>query len=130
MKQLNSIIRDIKTLFLQEEEYYCKTVIISNVRNNDYIKYESNSDRNKNVSVKEYLNVIKPYLKDMIIDLQISDMWKIQLTIAINFISSKDVDEQCVMHSKSENIEVMLYDDAYEVLIKFLSHFFWDTTLV
>ena len=124
MKQLNSIIRDIKTLFLQEEEYYCKTVIISNVRNNDYIKYESNSDRNKNVSVKEYLNVIKPYLKDMIIDLQISDMWKIQLTIAINFISSKDVDEQCVIHSKSENIEVMPYDDAYEVLIKFLSHFF------
>ena len=124
MKQLNSIIRDIKTLFLQKEEYYCKTVIISNVRNNDYIKYESNSDRNKNVSVKEYLNVIKPYLKDMIIDLQISDTWKIQLTIAINFISSKDVDEQCVMHSKSENIEVMLYDDAYEVLIKFLSHFF------
>ena len=124
MKQLNSIIRDIKTLFLQEEEYYCKTVIISNVRNNDYIKYGSNSDRNKNVSVKEYLNVIKPYLKDMIIDLQISDMWKIQLTIAINFISSKDVDEQCVIHSKSENIEVMPYDDAYEVLIKFLSHFF------
>ena len=124
MKQLNSIIRDIKTLFLQEEEYYCKTVIISNVRNNDYIKYESNSDRNKNVSVKEYLNVIKPYLKDMIIDLQISDTWKIQLTIAINFISSKDVDEQCVIHSKSENIEVMPYDDAYEVLIKFLSHFF------
>ena len=124
MKQLNSMIRDIKTLFLQEEEYYCKTVIISNVRNNDYIKYESNSDRNKNVSVKEYLNVIKPYLKDMIIDLQISDTWKIQLTIAINFISSKDVDEQCVIHSKSENIEVMPYDDAYEVLIKFLSHFF------
>ena len=130
MKQLNSIIRDIKTLFLQEEEYYCKAVIISNVMNNDYIEYESNSDRNKNVSVKEYLNVIKPYLKDMIIDLQISDTWKIQLTIAINFISSKDVDEQCVIHSKSENIEVMPYDDAYEVLIKFLSHFFWDTTLV
>ena len=60
----------------------------------------------------------------MIIDLQISDTWKIQLTIAINFISSKDVDEQCVIHSKSENIEVMPYDDAYEVLIKFLSHFF------
>ena len=124
MKQLNSIIRDIKTLFLQEEEYYCKAVIITNVMNNDYIEYESNSDRNKNVSVKEYLNVIKPYLKDMIIDLQISDTWKIQLTIAINFISSKDVDEQCVIHSKSENIEVMPYDDAYEVLIKFLSHFF------
>ena len=30
-------------------------------------------------------------------------MWKIQLTIANNFISSKDVDEKRVMHSKSDN---------------------------
>ena len=52
MKQLQTIIRDIKTLFEQEEEHYCKTVIISNVWN-DYIKYESNTDRSKNVSVKE-----------------------------------------------------------------------------
>ena len=78
MKQLQTIIRDIKTLFEQEEEHYCKTVIISNVWN-DYIKYESNTDRNKNVSVKEQLNVVKLYLKDMIINLQISDTWKIQL---------------------------------------------------
>ena len=123
MKQLQTIIRDIKTLFEQEEEHYCKTVIISNVWN-DYIKYESNTDRNKNVSVKEQLNVVKLYLKDMIINLQISDTWKIQLRIAINFTSSKDVDGQCVMHSKSENIEVMPYDNAYKVLMKFLSHFF------
>ena len=34
---------------------------------------------------------------------QKADMWKIQATIAINFISSKD-DEECVMHSKSGNI--------------------------
>ena len=34
-------------------------------------------------------------------------MWKIQLTIAIKFISSKDNDEECIMHSKSDNKEVM-----------------------
>ena len=123
MKQFQTIIRDIRTLFEQEEEYYYKTVIISKVWN-DYIKYESNTDRNKNVSVKEYLNVVKLYLKDMITNLQITDTWKIQLTIAINIISSEDIDEQCVMHSKSENIKVMPYDNAYEVLTKFLSHFF------
>ena len=29
---------------------------------------------------------------------------KIQLTVAINLISSKDVDEEHVMHSKSNNL--------------------------
>ena len=55
------------------------------------IEYESNGERNKNLSVKEYLSEIKPYFRDIIINLQKSDTWKIQLTIAINFIRSKDV---------------------------------------
>ena len=41
---------------------------------------------------------------NIIIDLQSSDTWKIQLTIAINFISSNDVEEGCVMHSTNDNI--------------------------
>ena len=52
----------------------------------------------------------------MIINHQKSDTWKIQLTIAINFISSKDVDEESVMHSKSDNKEFMPYDNANEVV--------------
>ena len=35
-------------------------------------------------------------------------MCKIQLTIANNFISSVDNDEERVMHSKSGNIEIMI----------------------
>ena len=31
----------------------------------------------------------------MIIDIQESNAWKIHLTIAINFISSKDSEEEC-----------------------------------
>ena len=42
-------------------------------------------------------------------------MGKIQLTIANNFISSIDNDEQRVMQSKSDNIEVMINDEADEV---------------
>ena len=71
--------------------------------------------RNKNLSVKEYLNKIKPYLRDIITNLQKSETWKIQLTIAINFNSSKDADEKRVMHSKSDNIEFMLHDNVNEV---------------
>ena len=55
------------------------------------------------------------HLRDAIVNLQKYDTWKIQLTIAINFIDSKDVDEEDVMHSKSNNIEFMLFDNANEV---------------
>ena len=49
--------------------------------------------KNRNLSQDQYLNKIKPYLRNEIIDLPNSDAWKIQLTIAINFISSKDAKE-------------------------------------
>ena len=83
---------------------------------NNYIKYESSRDKNKNLSVKEYLDKIKPYLRDIIINFQKSDTWKIKLTISINFISSKDVNEKHVMHSKSDNKEFMPHDNANEVV--------------
>ena len=64
-------------------------------------------DKNKNLSVNEYLNELKPYLKDIITDFQKSGTWKIQCTIAINFLSSKDLDEEQIMDSKTDNMEVM-----------------------
>ena len=76
------------------------------------MEFESNSDTNKNLSLKEYLDKIKPYLRDIIFDLQNSDTWKIQLTIAINFISSNDTEEEGVMHPKSNNIKFTPYDNA------------------
>ena len=57
------------------------------------------------MSLEEYLNRIKPYLKDITSDLQESDTWKIQLTVAISFISPKDADEERVMHSESNNLQ-------------------------
>ena len=83
---------------------------------NNYIEYESNNDRNKTLSVEEYLNKIRPYLKDITNDLKKSDTWKIQLTKAINFFSSQDNDKKHVMHLKSDNIEIMIDDKAGKVI--------------
>ena len=55
-------------------------------------------------------------MRNIIIDHQNSDRQKIQLTIAINFISSKDAEEECVMHSTSGNIKFTSYSDANEVI--------------
>ena len=77
------IIRNIKIFFEKEDDYY-KLIRISNFWN--YIKYESSGNRNKNLSVKEYLDEVKPYQKDAIICLQKSGTWRVQLTIVINFV--------------------------------------------
>ena len=50
------------------------------------IKHGNFGDKIQNLSVKEYLNGIKPYLKDIITDLQKSGTCKVQLAIAVNFI--------------------------------------------
>ena len=51
------ILRGIKNLFEheQEEEHYYEPVRVSNFWNNNYTEYESNCDRNKTLSVEEYL---------------------------------------------------------------------------
>ena len=59
---------------------------------------------------------IKSYMKDIMNNLKKFDTGKSQLTIAINFISSKDTDEERVMHSKSDNIEVIIHHKADEVM--------------
>ena len=82
---------DTRNLLKLENEDYYKPIRVSNFYSNNYITHESNGNRNKNLSSEEYLNKLKSYLKDIIIDLQISGTWKIQLTIAINFISSEDI---------------------------------------
>ena len=69
-------------------------------------------------------------MRDTIINLQKSNTWKIQLTIAINFISSKDVDEEHAIHSKRNNIEFMSCDNANGVVDEILSHFFEYNKLV
>ena len=54
-------------------------------------------------------------MRNIINDIQNSDAWEIQLTIAINFILSKDGVEERVMHSSSGNIKFTPYSDANEV---------------
>ena len=74
----HSILRDIKNLFEhEEEEKYYKPVRVIYFLSDNYTEYESNGDRNKTLSVKEYLYKISPYLKDIINNLKHSESQKI-----------------------------------------------------
>ena len=59
------ILWDVKTPFEHEEENYYKPVRVNHFWRNNYIEYESNGERNKTLTVEEYLNRITRYLKDI-----------------------------------------------------------------
>ena len=107
-----------------DEDYY-KPRITKGYINSSYIQYESKGDKGKNLSIKKYLNMIRPYLSDIINDHKTHGLvryhsgnktwveetpseWKIQLTMAINFTSSKDSEETRTMHTKSNNLKIMM----------------------
>ena len=57
-----------------EEENYYKPLNVGNFWSNNYIEYKSNNDRNKALLDEEYLNKIRPYLKEIINNITKSDM--------------------------------------------------------
>ena len=76
------------------------------------MEYESNGDKDKTLFTNDYLDMIRQYLSDIINDHKTQDEWKIQLTIAINFISSKDSNKNRTMHTKSGNIKIMIGNET------------------
>ena len=99
-----------------EEENYYKPVRVNSFGGVNCIEYESSGDRNRALSAEEYLNKISPYLKGIINNLKKSDTWKIPLTIANNFTSSRYDDEERAIHLKSNNIEILINDETEEVI--------------
>ena len=62
--------------------------------------------------------MIRPYLRDIINDHKTQGEWKIQLTMVINFLSSKDFDEIRTMRAKSNNIEINMGNKTDEIIKK------------
>ena len=65
---------------------------------------------------KDYLDEIKPYLCDIINDHKTQGDWKIKLTMAINFFSSKDSKETRTMYSPSGNIKNMMGSETDKII--------------
>ena len=74
----------------------------------------------KNVTWRKRRPLIRNWfesnLRYIIISLQNSDTWKIQLTIATNFISSKDSEEERVLDSRIDNINSTSYSEVNDVV--------------
>ena len=82
--------------------------------NGNCVKYESKKD--KNLLRKEYIDMIKPDLRNIINNskTQFRER-KIQLTMAINSIFSE---EACTMYTKSDSIKIVMGSETNDIIKK------------
>ena len=116
IEEIKKILYDPRNNLFQPEENDYKPVRIGNALNSNYIESKSNRGKDKSLSIKDYLDKTKPYLSDIINDHKTQGEWKIHLTMAINFFSSKDFEETRTMYCKSDNIEVMMGNEIYKII--------------
>ena len=70
--------------------------------------------------VHKILKILNVHSSDEVYDYKTQfEEWKIQLTMSINFISSKDSDGTCNMHTQSNNIEIMVGSETDEIIEEF-----------
>ena len=115
---------DIEYLFneITKEDYY-KPIEIKSTFNGNYIEYESKGDNDDNLPLEEYLNTVRPYLRDMIDNHKAHSEWKIQLIMQIIFVSSLDNNETHIMHTKSNNIEIMKGTETNDAINELFNYF-------
>ena len=97
-----------------DKDHY-KPILVKSGYNGNYVQYESKGDRT--LTLKEYLALIEIYLRELIEKYKLNGEWKVQLIAEINFISLKPgSDETRSMHTRSDNIEIMIGKDNDKII--------------
>ena len=122
--------------------YFYKKIRTKSAFNGNYIEYESKGKKDKNLSSKEYLDMSRPYLSfirnnhkipqnlkvhssNEVIDYETQfGEWKVQLTISVNFISSKDFNETRNMNTKSDKMEIIMCSKTDEIINELFNLFY------
>ena len=107
----DDFIENIRDLFsiLDYESTLIKTGF-----DNNYLEYMSNG--NNSLSFNEYLELIKPYLYDLINVYKAKGEWKLQLSAEISYVSQKpDSNEIHIMYTRSTPEEIIMGCETEEV---------------
>ena len=84
--------------------------------NNNYLEYMSNGN-----NFNKYLELIKPYLYDLINVYKAKGEWKLQLSAEISFVSQKpDSNEMHIMYTRSTPEEIIIGSETEEVAEKLI----------
>ena len=122
-EELKAFKNSLEELREEIQKNYYRPKRTKGAFNHNYIEYESKGDKNKNLSPEDYLDIIKPFLRDMINNHKTHGEWKIQLTMQITFISSLDTGEFRIMNSKSDNVEIMMGIETDDIIDELFESF-------
>ena len=112
----NDFIENIRDLFSMLDY---EPVLIKSGFEGNYLEYMSND--NNSLSFDEYLELIKPYLNDLVNVYKTKGEGKLQLSAEIYFISQKPgSDETRVMYTRSFCEEIMSGSETEEIMEKFI----------
>ena len=111
---------------IDDHDYYKPILVESSFKkNNKY--YESRGDKDKKLSVEQYLDMIKPYLSDLINENKTiktgSNEWKIQINMYVNFVSSNDTGETRIIFVWSDNEEIKLGNETDDIIKRLINSF-------
>ena len=103
----------------EHHEYY-KPRLVNRSFDGNYVKYLSTGDLTS--SIGEYFENIKFYLCNLIYYHMEKSEWKIELSMQISFVSLTH-EENDIMHSKSDNIEIIRGHDTNNIMDRLIESF-------
>ena len=107
-----------------DDDHY-KLALVKSYFKNNYEYYEIRGNKDKKLSIKQYLYMIIPYLVELINKKKNnSSEYKIQLSMGINFMSINDKERTRTFHVKSDNKEIILDNDTNDIINELIESFF------
>ena len=115
-------IRDIELLYNNPDDYY-RPILAKQAYNEKYSYYVSRGDKTKELSLKQCIDKVIPYLSELK-DEKKNYNQKIQLDIGINFKYTIDIEKKYTFYIKSKNIETLPGDHVNNIIKKLTDSLF------
>ena len=118
-------IKDIENLFINiDDSDYYKPILVNSSFKNNYEYYEIRGDKNKKLSIKQYLTMIIPYLAELInARKNNNNEYKIQVSIGVNFICITNKEKTRTFYVKSDNKEIRLGNGTSNIINELIKFF-------
>ena len=98
------------------DDVYYKPIDVKSSFEGNYVNYQSNGDKDRSLAITFYLMKVEPFLCDFIYFYKENGEWKIQLSIQVNFIADNNDDKGLILHTKSNNVEIMRGIDSKTIV--------------
>ena len=109
-------------MYIDEIIDYYKPILARSSFEHNYEEYEIRGDKNKNLTLKQYLNINTTQLAELINEKKNSTQseQKVQLIISVMFKHAMDPTKKRTFYVKSKSIQMSSGDNTDDIIIKLL----------